>query len=217
MPAFTTVIGRSRLWCYLCETSSSPMSFTVHELMFLTSLRQAFYSRLLTSSLVRGQFLIRVYIVPVQTGCYICNEGKEERGECISLFKNTQERDWTVWKKMCKYWGACNLTIRHLPWKEAGGQRFSASRDFVLGASGNVWDGLWLSFWSVCGILLASSGQIVEMLLNTLQCTGQSPSPQQMIYRVQNVNSAAVGKSGIRGLKQSPGWSPHFTFKPRVV
>lgn len=50
------------------------------------------------------------------------------------------------------------------------------------------------------GVLLASSGQTVEMLLNTLQCTGQNPSPQQMIYPIQNVNSAAVGKSGKRGL-----------------
>lgn len=99
MPASITVIGRSRLWCYLWETSSYPMSFTVHELIFLRSLCQAFYCRLLTFSLVWGQFLTCFYIVPIQTGCYICNEGKKELGEWISLFKNTQVRDRTIWKK----------------------------------------------------------------------------------------------------------------------
>lgn len=214
MLAFTTITGRSRFWFYSngLEISSSPMSVTVHELMFLMSLCQEFYSRLLTSSLVRGQFLTRVYTVPVQTGCYICNEGKEELGEYILLFKNTQGRDGTVWKKMWKNWGVCNLTIRHLPWRNL--------RAAVLSQQGFCSGGMWQCLrWflivileCVWGVLLASSGQMVEMLLNNLQYTGQNPSPQQIMYPVQNVSSAAVEKSGIRGLKKSSGLTPSSYF-----
>lgn len=123
MLAFTTITGRSRFWFYAngLEMSSSPMSVTVHELMFLMSLCQEFYNRLLTSSLVRGQFLTRVYTVPVQTGCYICNEGKEELGECISLFKNTQERDGTVWKKNVEKLRSLQLDNKAFAMKELEG------------------------------------------------------------------------------------------------
>lgn len=85
MLAFTTALDRPRLWFCWCKTSSSPKSFFItHELMFLMrNLCPVFYSHLFTSSLLRGQFLIRLFIVCVQTDCYIFNEGKAELGECI--------------------------------------------------------------------------------------------------------------------------------------
>lgn len=44
--------------------------------------------------------------------------------------------------------------------------------------------------------LLASSGQGPEVLLNTLPCTGQSPTMEN--YPVQNASGAKVEKPGCR-------------------
>lgn len=61
------------------------------------------------------------------------------------------------------------------------------------GAFGNIQSCVWLSYW-VCGeVLLGSSGQRLEMLLDTLQCPGQTLSPQQNLP-VPDVNSATIEK-----------------------
>lgn len=71
------------------------------------------------------------------TGCYICNEGKEELGECISWFK-ILKREIELSEKNVEKWRSLQFDNKTFTMEGTRGQQLSASKDFVLGTSGNV-------------------------------------------------------------------------------